>query len=131
MLYIDLILNNLFDAILFPLQSLHPLWSLIILSIPIGTVFLLIFRITSDQKKIREKKERIQGYMMEMRLFKDDPRVLLSAFGNIIRNNLSYMKYASKPLLFMFVPVIIVLIQLEAWYGYMPEEGESVILSVN
>ncbi len=131
MWYFNHIIIKLVDAILFPFKSLHPLLTLTILSIAVGIVFILIFRSTSDQNKIREKKEQIQGYMMEMRLFKDNPRILLSAFGNIICNNLSYIKYALKPLLVMSIPVIIILIHLDAWYGYMPlKKGDSVILSV-
>lgn len=125
------ILNTLFDIMLAPMRSFHPFWSLCIFSLPVGILLILIFRYTSDQESIRATKDRIKGYMLETRLFKDNSGVLMSAFGNILVCNLKYMLHALRPMLFMIVPVLLILIQLDAWYGYWPlKTGESAVFSV-
>ena len=116
---------------MWPFQSLDPLWSLALFSLVTGIIMLLIFRYTSDQKGIKETKDLIKAYLLEIRLFKDDLRIQLSAQKNILRHNLTYMKHALKPMLFMIIPVVIILIQLDGWFGYRPlKPGESAIVSV-
>jgi hypothetical protein len=125
------ILNTLFDLLLTPMKSFHPFWSLFIFSLPVGILLILIFRYTSDQETIRATKDRIKGYMLETRLFKDNSGVLMSAFWNILVCNFKYMLHALRPMLFMIVPVLLILIQLDAWYGYRPlKTGESAVFSV-
>jgi uncharacterized membrane protein (DUF106 family) len=91
----------------------------------------MIFRYTSNQKEVREAKEQIKAHLLEIRLFKDDLRILFSAQKSILLYNLKYMKHALRPMLFMIVPVAIILIQLDGWFGYRPlKQGESAIISV-
>ncbi|RJQ53767.1 MAG: hypothetical protein C4526_06025 [Nitrospiraceae bacterium] len=125
------ILNTFFDLVLAPMRSFNPFWSLFIFSVPAGILLVLIFRYTSDQGAIRETKDRIKGHMLEIRLFKDNPGVLMSAFGSILVYNFKYMRHAVRPMLFMVVPVLFMLVQLDAWYGYRPlRTGESAVFSV-
>jgi uncharacterized membrane protein (DUF106 family) len=92
---------------------------------------LVIFRYTSNQRGIKEAKDKIKAHLLEIRLFKDDLGTVLSAQKRIFLYNLRYMKYALKPMLFMMVPVVIILVQLEGWFGYRPlKVGESAIVSV-
>lgn len=92
---------------------------------------LIIFRYTSNQEKIKETKDRIKAHLLEIRLFKDDLRILLSAQKSILLYNVNYMKHALKPMVFMIIPVAIILIQLDGWFGYRPLRlGESAIISV-
>ena len=67
-----------------------------------------------------------------MRLFPDNMRVSLKAQGNILLANMKYISHSVKPLLFMIIPVILVLIQVNFWFGYSSlKPGEPVILKVN
>jgi uncharacterized membrane protein (DUF106 family) len=93
---------------------------------------LIIFRYTSNQKAIKEAKDKIRAYLYEIRLFKDDLGIQLSAQKKILIHNLRYMKHALKPMLFMIIPVVLILIQLEGVFGYRPlKVGESAVVSVN
>ena len=131
MSYLNLYLSRFFDLLMWPFQSLDPLWSLALFSLVTGIIMLLTFRYTSDQKGIKETKDLIKAYLLEIRLFKDDLRIQLSAQKNILRHNMTYMKHALKPMLFMIIPVVIILIQLDGWFGYRPlKPGESAIVSV-
>jgi len=131
MWHFNSVLTSLFDLLLAPFQSLHPFWSLLIISLPTTILILVIFRYTSNQEGIRETKNKIRGHLLEIRLFKDDLGIVLSAQYRILLYNLRYMKYVLKPMLFMIVPMAIILIQLEGWFGYKPlKTGESAIVSV-
>ena len=56
---------------------------------------------------------------------------MLSAQKNLLFYNAKYLIHALKPILFMIVPVSIILIQLQGWFGYRPLAiGESTILKV-
>lgn len=131
MWYFNFVFNSVFDFLLAPLRSLHPLWSLFIFSLLVGVLMLVIFRYTSNQKAIRETKDRIKAHLIEIRIFKDDFGILMSAQKNILLYNAKYMMHALKPMLFMILPVAIILIQLEGWFGYRPlNVGESTVVSV-
>jgi hypothetical protein len=122
---------NLFDLTLTPLQSLSPLWSLGLVSMAVGLLMLLVFRYASDQSRLRETKNAIKANVLEMWLFRDDPRVMLSSQGRLFRLNGRYLKLAAKPLLVVIFPIALILIHLESWYGYRPlHVGEAAIVSV-
>ncbi len=120
-----------FDVLMAPFASSHPLWPLFAFSAPTGIVMLVIFRYSSDQEGIKNTKRLIKAHILEIRIFKDDLRILLSAQKRILVYNLRYMGYALKPMLLMIVPMAIILIQLDGWLGYRPlRPEESAIVTV-
>src|SRR6266545_3350538 len=131
MRYFNSALTAFFDFFLTPLGFLGPFWLLCVVSMLAGVLMLLIFRFTSNQAKIKEAKDRMQAHLIEIRLFKDNPRIILSALKNILLYNARYMKHAFKPMLYMILPISLMLIQLDGWFGYRPLQiGESAIVSV-
>lgn len=131
MWYFNLALTKFFDLLLTPFQSFHPFWSLSVFSLFTGILMLVIFRYTSDQKGIREAKERIKAHLIEIRLFKDNLGILLSAQKNILFYNAQYLKHAVKPTLFMLVPVAMILIHMDNWFSHRPLTlGEATVVSV-
>ena len=67
-------IDKTFDLVLLPFQSLAPFWPLLFFSLLLGVFMLIVFRHTSDQKQIKEIKERIKAHVFEIRIFKDDVR---------------------------------------------------------
>jgi hypothetical protein len=124
------ILSSILDGLLRPFHGVHPFWPLLSFSVLMGTVLLVVFRYTSNQQGIQESKNRIKAHLLEIRLFKDDLGVLLSAQRSILKYNLRYMAYGLKPLLVIILPVAVILIQLEGWFGSRPlKPGESTLVS--
>ena len=124
-------IGSVFNLLIYPFKSLNPIWSLTFFSFLIGILMLVIFRYTSDQKGIREVKSKIRAYIFELSLYKNELGVVLSAQKNILAYNLKYIKYALIPMLFMIIPLALILIQLESWYGYRPlSPEESTIVSL-
>ena len=125
------IFGRLFGYLLQPFRSLSPWWGMLIVSLLTGLLMLLIFKYTSNQSGIRRTKDRIKAHLLEMRLYKDSLRVSFKAQGGILKANLKYMSHSLKPLLVMIVPVLLILIQLNFWFGYVsPEPGEAVVLKL-
>jgi hypothetical protein len=124
-------LTSLFDLLLSSFQSLHPFWSLLILSLPTAILILFIFRYTSNQNGIKETKSKIRAHLLEIRIYNDDLWILLSAQKKILIYTLKYLKYIPKPMFFIILPLAIILIQLDGWFGNRPlKPGESAIISL-
>lgn len=92
---------------------------------------LFVFRFTSNQKGIREVKNKIKAHLLELRLFKDSLSLSLEAQGKILLCNLKYLSYSLKPMLVMIIPLVLILSQLNLWFGHKPlTPGERTILKV-
>jgi len=110
---------------------MNPWIGMIFISLLTGFLMLLVFRYTSNQEGIKRTKNKIKAHLLEMRLFPDNMRVSLKAQGNIVLANMKYISHSAKPLLFMIIPVILVLIQVNFWFGYNTlKPGEPVVLKV-
>ncbi|RJP74340.1 MAG: hypothetical protein C4532_02705 [Candidatus Abyssobacteria bacterium SURF_17] len=128
---INTIITAFFDLILSPFSGLSPIWGLLVVSVLTGIVMVIIFKYTSNQSAIRETKDKISAYFMEIRLFKDDLGLMLDAQRRILRTNLRYMKYSVMPMLVMIVPVILILAQLGIRYANRPlRVGESALVKL-
>ncbi len=125
------IINKIFDILFLPFQSMNPWIGMIFISLLTGLLMLLVFRYTSNQEGIKRTKNRIKAHLLEMRLFSDNMRISLKAQGNILLANIKYISHSAKPLLFMIIPLILVLIQVNFWFGYSSlKPGEPVVLKV-
>lgn len=129
--YVNSALSGLFGILVYPFRGIDPVWSLAFFSLLIGVLMLIIFRFTSNQPAIAEAKRKIRAYVYELSLFKDEVGMVLSAQRSILRENMKYIKYAVKPMLFMIIPLGLILIQLDSWYGHRAlEPGERAVVSV-
>jgi hypothetical protein len=64
-------------------------------------------------------------------LYKDSLGLSMKAQGNILLANLKYITHSFKPLLIMIVPVVLILIQMNFWFGYESlRPGEPTLLKV-
>lgn len=85
----------------------------------------------SDQAKTRVVKRRIKASLYEMRLFVDEPIVLLRAQRQLFTANLRYLGLMARPLAVISVPMLLLMAWLDTVYGYRPlNPGESALLTV-
>jgi len=130
MLAVSNALSAVFSIVMLPFRSL-PMTGMIIISAVTGILMLIIYKYTSNQKGITRAKDRIKGNFLAIMLYKDSLRVLLGSIGGILRWNLVYMAHNLRPLAVMIVPVLLLLVQLNFWYGYRPVAvGEEVLVNV-
>lgn len=103
---------------------------LFLISVATGIGLLWVFRRTSDQAAIRATKKRLQARLLELRLYADDPRVVLAAQKALLKENLRYFGLMLRPAVYATVPVVILLVVLDGFYGRRPlAPGEATVLT--
>ena len=127
---INSILGTLFGAIMLPFRD-WPITGLILISAVVSVGILLIFKKVSNQDRIDAVKRKIQASLFEIRLFNDDLGAILRSQMDILRHNVSYLRLQLFPLLFILPPVLVIMAQLQPFYGYSGlETGEPVLMKV-
>ena len=125
------VLNKVFEVLFLPFRGMSPWVAMAAVSLLTSFLMLFIFRHTSNQEGIRKQKNRIKAHLLELRLFKDNMGVQLRAQGRILLANLRYVGHNAKPMLVMIVPVLLILIQLNLWFGAEAlEPGDPVLVKV-
>jgi hypothetical protein len=101
------------------------------ISIAAGIGMLWVFGKTSNQMRIRAVKRRVQAHLLEMRIFADEPAVTWRAQKSLLRANAGYIGLMMKPVLVMALPVTVLLVHLEGFYGREPLPiGREAIVTV-
>jgi hypothetical protein len=123
--------SGLFDALFAVLRPLGPASAMAAVSLLVGLLMLFIFKKTSNQDGIRRAKDLIKAHLLELRLYKSDFGQTMRSQGGILAANGRYVLYALKPMLVMIVPILLVLIQLDARFGARAlAEGETALVKV-
>lgn len=123
--------GKIFDILFLPFRNMSPWVAMILMSFLTGFLMLFVFKWTSNQKGIRKVKNKIKAHLLELRLFKDNLGLSLRAQGNILRCNLRYIGYSAKPMAVMIIPLVLIIIQLNFWFGYESlSPGEPSILKI-
>jgi type II secretory pathway pseudopilin PulG len=106
------------DTLLGPLLGLPPLASLLIVSVLTAAAMVPVIGRTSDQKRVVATKRRIRAALLEIRLYNDDPRLVLRAVGHALAHNGIYLRLSLVPLAWLAVPLTLVVAHLQPFFGY-------------
>ena len=101
-----------------PLMGLPALVSLLMVSLVTAAAMLVVVARTSNQRAMMETKRGIHAALFEIRLFGDDPVNVLRALGEVVRRNAHYLRLSLVPLLWMALPLVLMVAQLQGFYGY-------------
>jgi hypothetical protein len=82
---VNTVLNAPFDALFWLVHGLPAEWQVVLLAVPGALFALSIYKLVSNQEAIRDAKDKIVAYLLELRLFRDDLRVLLRQHRPISR----------------------------------------------
>src|SRR6266446_4478524 len=104
------------------LHSHAPLVLVFLLSLVVGLLMVVIFRYTSDQKAIHVAKDHLKAHLLALRLFQDQIPVVIRSYGRILLATGRYLRLAFMPLLFVSVPLILLLAQVDRYLGSIPFE---------
>lgn len=131
MWWLNWIVGFVVQIILLPFAKMNPWMGMIVISILTALLMLFIYKKTSNQAGIKQAKDRIKAYILEMRLFQNDFKTLLATQKDLFLANARYLAYNFKPLLVMIVPIFLLLAQMNLWFGYRsPQPGETFLLKV-
>jgi hypothetical protein len=119
------------QAIILTFFEAHlPAVLVVILSIVIGWLMVVVFRYTSDQKAIGVAKDRLKAHLLAVRLFQDQLTVVLRSYGRILYETGRYIRLAFRPLLFVIVPLVVLIVQLDRYFGSTPlEPGQAFLVT--
>ncbi len=115
---VNAILRPLVDGLLYPFRGLPPIVGLTFVSLLTSVLLLIVFKKTSNQKALEAVKRRIHACLFEIRLFNDDFRSIFRAQIEILRHNLTYLRYSTVPMIWTLPPLVLLIAQLQFHYGY-------------
>ncbi len=96
-----------------------------------GIGMIWVFGKTSNQTRIRAVKRRLQAHLLEMRIFSDEPAVTWRAQKSLLRANFGYIGLMLRPALVMALPMTMLLVHLEGFYGRAPlTVGRQAIVTI-
>lgn len=100
----------------------HPQAFLIILLATIGISLFstLVYKFATNQKKMREIKERLKVLQKELREARGDQERMLKINSQIMKSHNEYSMQSMRSILFTFIPVMLVFIFLRAHVAYAP-----------
>jgi uncharacterized membrane protein (DUF106 family) len=113
-------INSLLSLCVAAFSWAPPVLGLSVISALVGIAMLWVFRKTSDQAGMKAVKRKVYASLLELRVFADEPGVTWRAQKSLFAANFRYMGMALRPALVMALPVALLLIHLEAFYGRAP-----------
>jgi hypothetical protein len=101
-----------------PLSLLPPAAGLVVLSLGTTIAMLLVVKALSNQDRVEAAKRQIHAALLEIRLFNHDLRAMLRAALEVFCRNGAYLRALALPTLVAVVPLVVLLLQLDAFYGF-------------
>jgi len=125
-------IDQLFDLVFRLLKPLPALLILAVFSILTAVLSLVVIRWTSNQRAIRRTKNLIGAHFLEVRLFSDQPHVVLRAYFRLLGGICLYLRHVMVPVLVLAVPLLLILGQLEDRFEHAPvAPNRDFLLSAN
>src|SRR5271163_321205 len=97
-----------------------PLATVVVVSLVVGLLMVVLFGYTSDQKAIGVAKDQLKAHLLAVRLYRDQIPVVMGSYGKILRGTGRYLKLAFKPLLYVIIPIILLMVQIDRYLGQTP-----------
>lgn len=124
------IISEFFDIVLSPFSGMSPYAGLTAVSVVAGVVMVFLYRWTTDQEKLKKIRDQIKIHFLEVRLFKEDMAEMFTIQKDIMKENLNYLRYTLKSAVLLIIPIIFIVIDLNARYSYYPiHPGNSFVVS--
>ncbi|HKQ11944.1 MAG TPA: hypothetical protein VJT80_00835 [Steroidobacteraceae bacterium] len=115
---VSTVLNAPFDALFWLVHWLPAEWQVVVLALPGALFALAIYKVVSNQAAIRDAKDKIIAHLLELRLFRDDLRVLLLAEGRVFASIGRYLGHSLLPMVVMLPVFLLLLIQIESRFAF-------------
>lgn len=113
-------LSAIVKGMLSPFAGLHPMVTLVPISVLAGIVMLWAFGRFSNQEALRSTKRRLKASLYELRLFADEPGLIFRAQRQLLTGNLRYMALMLRPAAILTAPMVLLFVQMDAFYGKSP-----------
>jgi uncharacterized membrane protein (DUF106 family) len=125
-----MVFENLLDPIFNPLLKIPPVVAIIIISFIITLAITLVYKFTTDQKKMKRLKEEMKANQKKLKeLSRQDPQKAMALQQEAMKGNMEYMKSSFKSTLYTLIPIIIIFGWLNthmAYYEIQPNQSFEV-----
>lgn len=119
-------LATLLDPVLGPLLKFPDIVVILFISLAVTFIMTLIYKFTTDQKKMRALKDEMKQLQKKMKELQKDPKKAMSLQKQIMEKNMEYMKHSFKVTIITFIPIILIFAWLNANIAYEPiKPGEE------
>ncbi len=103
------LLGGLFDWIFYPITYiLSPRWALVVISLVITALSTLAYKVLTNQSEMKVLKEEMNNLRKKMKESKDNPDKMSAINQQMMERNLKYMRHSMRPMLFTFIPIILI-----------------------
>lgn len=122
-------MNALFDLLCKPFAG-HAALAVAVLSLLVGVVMLLLFKLATNQDALVAARRVVTGRIYELGIYQDHLGVLGRIQKDLAVANLRYLGRSLPALLVMALPLVLILAQLEARYAHRPfRVGEHTLVT--
>jgi hypothetical protein len=95
-----------------------------------GLIAAVIFRRTTDPRRIRQTVNHILAHIMEFRLFIDEPALVWRAQKDAFRANLTLLRHIALPCALMAGLFAVLWVPMEQYFGHEPlHPGEATVMT--
>lgn len=116
-----MVFDTLLDPVLSPLKAaLPPLAFVVIIAILVSVIITLVYRLMTDQTKMKDLKQRQKEFQKKMKALKNQPDKMMKVQKEAMSVNMEYMKSSMKPTLITFLPIIIIFGWMNANMAFLP-----------
>lgn len=119
MSWIDTITSFL-NPVFHPLVDIHPFFAIAIISFGIALFNSWVYKLMTDQHKMKALKDEMKKMQQEVRKYKDNAQKMMEIQGKLMKRNLEYMKQSFKPTFVTMIPILIILGWMTAHLAYDP-----------
>jgi len=122
-------ITEFFDLFFRPFGSAG--WpALIVISALSGVLLLWLFKITTNQKALSERRRILTGHLYELGLYQDDLKSMARIQLDLLKANLKYVSTSLPALLVLLPVVLVIVVQLDARYQRRGlQTGETALVS--
>jgi hypothetical protein len=106
--------------------------TLAIFSAVAGMVILWVFKRLSNQRALKETRRKIRSHLLAIRLFGNDPIMVLRSQGRLLSSNLRYMALLLPSFLVVTIALFFAWDYLEALWGRVPlAPGQTAVVTAH
>jgi len=125
-------LDPVLDPVLQPLLNLSPFWAILLIALIISVLISVVYKLMTDQVKMKALKEEQKEFQKKMKAMKDQPEKVMSMQKEAMSKNMEYMKQSFKPTLVTMLPIILIFAWMSGNLAYEPIfPGETYSITAN
>ena len=108
-------ITGLFDLLFRPFGAAG--WpALVVISVLSGVLLLWLFKVTTNQAALSERRRRLTGHLYELGLYQDHLGTMARIQWDLVKANLRYLSTSLPALLVLLPVVLVIVVQLDARY---------------